>query len=304
MTPSDSPPPSARSRLEGLIARARAADGNPPFSDGALVELERGERQLVWLEDSAALATATSAEFVVDPDARGRGIGTRMLELLLARGGGPMLFWAHGNHPGAQALAARQGLEPVRELLHLAAPVPPRPAEVPARRAEDADRGHAVRPFLVTDADAWVALNARAFAEHPEQGAVTRADLDTIMSEGWFDPEDFLVLEEHGALVGYAWLKVEGEAGEFYVVGVDPERQGSGIGRALMDAGMTRLAERGIRSAHLYVEGDNAPALALYASFGFTRRSIDVQYRAFASVGTGGRGPRGAAGGAGAGTVR
>ena len=48
--------------------------------------------------------------------------------------------------------------------------------------------------------------------------------------------------------------------------------------RSLVEAGLARLKSQGIRAAHLYVEGDNAPALHLYESFGFTRRSIDVQY--------------------------
>ena len=47
----------------------------------------------------------------------------------------------------------------------------------------------------------------------------------------------------------------------------------------LDEAGMARLASRGIRTAHLYVEGDNALALRLYRGFGFTDRSVDIQYR-------------------------
>jgi mycothiol synthase len=275
-------------RLRTLIARASATDGTPPFSDGALVELARGSRRELWLEDAAALTTGTSAEFVVDPDARRRGQGTRMLEALLrdaasaanasdAAAGEPagLLVWAHGDHPGARALAARFGLERVRELLHLAGPVPDATANASQQSAT-------VRAFGNSDADAWVALNARAFSEHPEQGAVSRADFDVLRAEPWFDPDDLLLLEADGRLVGSCWLKIDGpvpEEGEFYVVAVDPDHQGEGWGRALIEAGMSRLAHRGIRTAHLYVEGDNAPALALYRSFGFAQRSIDVQYR-------------------------
>ena len=79
-------------------------------------------------------------------------------------------------------------------------------------------------------------------------------------------------------MVGYCWLKIEDGVGEFYVVGVDPDRQGSGLGRRLVAAGLAHLAERGIREASLYVEADNTPALALYRSFGFGDYSIDIQY--------------------------
>lgn len=261
------------SALPELIARARAADGSPPFSDGALVELSQGTGSLMWLDEAAAIVVGPSAEFVVDPDARRRGLGARMLEHLTSKAAGEMLFWAHGDHPGSRALAASHGLDAVRTLLHLEARVP---VDAPADLAVSAIR-------LPEDAAAWLELNARAFAGHPEQGAMTRADLDTTIAEPWFDADDFLVLRDGDSIIGFCWLKVEALAsarpeGEFYVVGVDPDRQGERLGRRLVEAGMARLASRGIPTAHLYVEGDNAPALRLYRGFGFTNRSVDIQY--------------------------
>ena len=108
---------------------------------------------------------------------------------------------------------------------------------------------------------------------------MTRADLDTTIAEPWFDAEDFLVLRDGDAIIAFCWLKVEAAEGEFYVVGVDPDRQGQRLGHRLVEAGLARLASRGIPLAHLYVEGDNAAALRLYRGFGFTNRSVDIQYR-------------------------
>jgi len=285
--------PEITARLRDLIARATAFDGSPPFSDGALVD---PTRTVMWLGPAAAIYSSTEAEFVVDPDARSQGHGTRLLEALLTDH--DMLFWAHGDNPAARALAASHGLHPVRELLHLEAPVPPPPAparfdsllrsSAPETAAAPSEYGVApkysgeaqqnLRGYTPADADAWLELNARAFAGHPEQGAVTRADLDALTAEPWFDADDFLLLWDSGTLIGYCWLKVADTEGEFYVVGVSPDRQGEGLGRRLVEAGLARLASRGIRTAHLYVEGDNTPALALYRSFGFTPRSVDVQY--------------------------
>jgi mycothiol synthase len=263
----------ARSSLPRLIARAQAVDGSPPFSDGALVELAQGTATLVWLDEAAAVVTSAAAELVVDPDARRRGLGTRMLKLLTSQAPGELLFWAHGNHPGARALAASHGLTAVRELLHLEAAV------------KVAAPGDGIGPIrLPEEAAGLLSLNARAFARHPEQGRMTLADLDTTMAEPWFDPDDILVLRDGSTIIGFCWLKVDaaaGEAreGEFYVVGVDPDRQGERLGHRLVNAGMARLLSRGIHTAHLYVEGDNAPALRLYHGFGFTKRAVDVQYR-------------------------
>ena len=286
-------------RLARLIARARAADGHPPFSDGALAELATGAREVVWLDDVAAAvrtvsdassASVTEAEFVVDPDARRHGHGRAMLHRVLVDAPGDLLVWAHGGHPGARRLAASHGLEPVRELLHLRGEVP--------SGAEFAWKTHAGGEPLAILAnsvhgavDALLAVNARAFAEHPEQGRLTRAEFDALAAEPWFDPEDVLLAWDGDRLAGFCWLKVEGGgpvstrsttgtgSGEFYVVGVDPDYQGQGWGRRLVEAGMARLASRGIREADLYVEADNAPALRLYREFGFREDSIDIQYR-------------------------
>jgi mycothiol synthase len=299
-----SPSPSVPEALGGLIERAIAADGQPPFSDQSLVELARGERVIVAVEHGAAVVGAGDREFelVVDPDARGHGRGTALVEAVLAAHPAVEFAWAHGDHPASRALAARFGFEPVRTLLQLRAEVDPDGSPRDALRAPQgaAATPHPENPFPEegakrpsrrepprhitpfrpgTDDAAWLALNARAFADHPEQGRLTQRDLDDRKAEAWFDPGDFLLLRDDETMIGFCWLKVEGSIGEFYAVGIDPDRQGEGLGRVLMDAGLAQLAERGIRTAALYVEADNTPALALYRRYGFTQHTIDVRYR-------------------------
>jgi mycothiol synthase len=281
--------------LQQLIARARTADGQPPFSDQALVDLRTGERSLIEVPFGAAIVShatvgPSEAEFVVDPDARGRGIGTTLLEkivvdtLPLARTG-ELLVWAHGDHPAARALAASHGLVAVRELLQLRMAVPAAaPAVEPAQVVEPASVVEPVEtrfaPFVVgSDEGAWVALNAQVFASHPEQGSVSRDDVVELESEPWFDAGDFIVARDGDRMIGYCWLKVEHGIGEIYVIGVDESHRGEGLGRKLMTAGFARLAGRGIRSAALYVDSDNEPAVALYRSLGFRTHSVDIQYR-------------------------
>lgn len=269
--------------LPGLIAAATAADGQPPFSDQSLVDLSAGRRHLLTVGDDmmgAALiapgADSTEAELVVHPDARRRGFGERLLRDVIAEADGTLLVWAHGDHPAARVLAERYRFEPVRELLQLRSSVP----ELVEGCASTSSANGVVRPFRpgVDDA-AWLALNAQAFADHAEQGKLTQRDLAARTAESWFDPDDFLLLWDGEQLIGFCWLKVDGALGEFYAVGVHPGRQGEGIGRTLVEAGLTRLAERGIRESNLYVEADNKPAVRLYRSYGFANYTIDVQYR-------------------------
>jgi mycothiol synthase len=239
------------------------------------VELRRGERELVTIgEVAVGVVRRDEAELVVDPSARGRGLGTSLLESILANAEPGLLIWAHGDHPAARALAASHGLRPVRSLLQLRAPVATASA---ASAPPDASAG-AFRPGI--DDSEWLRVNGRAFASHPEQGSVSQSDLDALMAEPWFDADDLLLIRDGETLVGYCWLKIEAGIGEFYVVGVDPDRQGEGLGRHLMAAGFARLAARGIRTAGLYVDADNVAAVGLYRSLGFSDHSIDIQYAA------------------------
>ena len=120
------------------------------------------------------------------------------------------------------------------------------------------------------DEDAFLAVNAAAFAHHPEQAGMTRADLDARIAEPWFDPAGFFLAWRGDELLGYHWTKVHsepaGEFGEVYVVGIAPTAQGDGLGRLL-----TGLAE-----VILYVESDNAPAVAVYERLGFTHAAADT----------------------------
>jgi mycothiol synthase len=209
-------------------------------------------------------------ELVVDPDHRRRGHGTSLLTQLLAAG--ESQFWAHGDLPAAQALAASKHLEPSRTLLvlRLQTDAEPEPGRVPD--------GVTIRGFEPDDVGAIVRVNGRAFASHPEQGAMDRADFERRAGSDWFDPDGLFVAERNGDIVGFHWTKVEDGVGEVYVVGVDPSEQGSGLGSALTATGLRHLHESGVRTVDLYVEGDNHPALAVYRRLGFREHARDVLY--------------------------
>jgi len=229
-----------------------------------------------------------TAQLVVDPPARRRGVGRALLEAAAgdAPGAGappgPLEAWAHGDLPAARALAAAAGFLPVHELWRMAADLV---RHAPAEPAWPA--GCTVRRFVPgRDEAAWLAVNAAAFADHPEQGRWTAHDLGAREREPWFDPAGFLLAHAaDGALVGFVWTKVHpaGEladepVGEVYVLGVAPAAQGAGLGRALTAAGLAYLVGRGLRTAVLWVAGDNAAAIRTYRRAGFERTALDVRY--------------------------
>ncbi|MBT2501811.1 mycothiol synthase [Curtobacterium sp. ISL-83] len=252
------------------------------FSDQTLVDVRAGRATVIGDDRGVAVVRGGELELVVSLEARGQGLGTALVTRALgpddAPGVAPTLAWAHGDHPAARALAARFGWSPVRTLLQLRAPIA---TVAPDPAAPD---GYALSSFRAGDpadeAD-WLALNAAAFAHHPEQGRMTLEDLRAREADAWFSGDDLLLLRDAaGDLAGSCWLKVEDGIGEFYAVAVRPDLQGHGLGGVLMRAGAARLAGRGLSAAALYVEGDNEPALALYRRSGFEQYAIDVQYAA------------------------
>jgi polyphosphate kinase len=283
-----------------LASRAGAADGDPPFSDQTLVDLRatpdprvrtvlarspQGELVGASVGVSEDDGAAHLVELVVDPRHRRRGIGGALTAALAEVGTGTVRAWAHGGHPGAAALAARHGLTPVRDLHRLLRPLRgaqdlPLPGDLPA--------GYRLRSFEPgRDEQEWLRANAAAFADHPEQGRMTLDDLRQREAEPWFDAAGFLLAvpeDDPGTVAGFHWTKVHpaegGRAplGEVYAVGIVPEHQGAGLGRALTAAGVNHLAEQGLDEVMLYVDGDNTAALRLYERLGFRPWHLDVMY--------------------------
>jgi mycothiol synthase len=289
-----------------LLAAAEESDGNPSISEQTLVTMrsaDAGSHSVLTLalyapdedsdpatgEDLAGFAVVIDEpdgtgvlEIAVHPSYRNQGVADQLVRALReSRGLDGLKAWSHGNHEAAADLAARYGFGPVRELWKM------RMTTAGARLPETGlPEGVSLRPFLPgKDEDAWLAVNRAAFAHHPEQGSLTRADLDARMEEDWFDPAGFLLAEDRdGRLLGFHWTKVHPRhgahpaIGEVYVVGVAPEAQGLGLGKALTVAGIRYLQELGLHAVMLYTDADNTAAVALYRSLGFTRWDMDVMY--------------------------
>jgi mycothiol synthase len=300
-----------------LANAAGDADGAYPLSEHVMLHLRHGgDPAAVHLlartgtgagligyahVDTTDMVDGPSAELCVHPLYRRRGLGRALVRQVIAAASahdpaGRLRLWAHGDHPSATALALSLGLVRSRVLwqmrrsLYADVPTPSLPPGVALRSFRPGE-----------DDEAWLALNARAFADHPEQGRWTREDLRIRLAEGWFDPAGFLLAEdtERGRLVGFHWTKVHGvprdneapqrvprdsaEAshehdpiGEVYVLGIDPAAHGRGLGAALTLAGLRHLRGRGLDQVMLYVDETNIAAIGLYRRLGFARWSTDV----------------------------
>ncbi|MFF9406279.1 mycothiol synthase [Streptomyces anandii] len=274
-----------------LLAAAARDDGRQAVSEQGRLQLRGGARagvshllltvdgELVGyaqLEDTDPVE-APAAELVVHPAHRGRGHGRALGSALLAASGKRLRVWAHGGHSAARHLAQVLGLTLFRELRQMRRPLAGHDLPEPVL-----PEGMTVRTFVPGDDDAeWLAVNAEAFAHHPEQGSLTQRDLDDRKAQPWFDPRGFFLAEREGRLAGFHWTKVHDEErlGEVYVLGVRPGSQGGGLGKALTLIGLRHLAGQGLPTAMLYVDADNKAAVSVYERLGFTTYETDLMYR-------------------------
>ena len=306
--------------VQALVAAATEVDGTAPLSEHVLLHLRHGgdaeaahllvreEGELVGFAhlDLTDPVAGGAGELVVHPECRRAGLGSRIVQELLDRASrsevaaGRLRLWAHGEHPGAVALATTLGFTQARVLWQM------RRSLLAPLAEPHLPEGVRLRPFVVgADEREFLRVNNAAFDWHPEQGGW---DLDQVKlreAEPWFDPKGFLLaVDADDRLLGFHWTKVHGTQrgpaaahhaaalpepdpdaehdhdpiGEVYVLGVDPDAHGLRLGVALTLAGLRHLRDRGLRQVMLYVEADNDAAVRVYNDLGFTRWDTDVAY--------------------------
>jgi mycothiol synthase len=281
--------------LSRLIEAASEAEGHRALGEHKWLDLVQGGREgfagFIATEASgrkrligyAQLSRGTDSwavEYVVhpqwrsEPRLRGDLVGAALAEIA-AEGGGHVHLWVPKPQADDDAVALAAGLKRGRDLYQMRRSLP----------VTDRHSAVATRPFRPgEDEEAWLEVNNRAFRGHPEQGSWTLAELEQRELQGWFDPSGFLLHEQDGTLAAFCWTKVQddehgdGEVGEIYVIAVNPDFQGRGLGRELVLAGLEHLASVGLDKAMLYVDRDNAEARALYLDLGFVDDHLDRAY--------------------------
>jgi len=282
-----------------LINTATQQDGTPPISEHIVLHLRHGgdksdshliienENMVIGYAhiDATDLVAGPSVELVVHPEHRKSGYGKELLNKAKEICGNQMRLWAHGDLSAAKKLAEENGFERIRTVIQMRKDL----ADVHTHQ-----HNFEIRTFLPgIDNDEWLSLNNQAFIDHPEQGNWSNKDLDTRLSESWFDPNGFFVAIEDSKMIGFTWTKIhgghshkhEGESeqhdhdpiGEIYITAVS--KPGVGLGKVLTETALAYLKRSDLTSAMLYVDSDNQRALHLYKSLGFVESAQDVMYR-------------------------
>ena len=292
--------------IRELVAVVLQADGLHPLSEHVWLHVSHGgdnhDQHFLRRKGGVLVGYAhldatddvagPSAELAVHPNHRRLGLGRELVQSMLSTVPDKRLrLWAHGEQLAAIELARSMNFINTRVLWQMRRSLrtPLSPPVLPP--------GISLRTFSPDrDAQAWLEINSRAFANHPEQGGWLVADLESRMGEPWFSTDGFIlaISDDTGDIAGFHWTKVHGATGraahaneahahealgEVYVVGVDPHWQGTGLGRAITVIGLQHLRDLGLSQAMLYVDATNGPALKLYSSLGFTRWDTDVLYQ-------------------------
>jgi mycothiol synthase len=277
--------------VEDLLTAAARHDGFRPLSDHLRLDLLRRDSDgfaavlafdavdaLVGYAQSARANHSTAIELVVAPEERDHaGVLTTWLlraslEMAADDGGGRVFWWVHQPGDHVDAVAGEAGLRLGRRLLQMRRPLP-----------LGLTTTVETRPFVIgRDEAEWARVNNAAFHDHPEQGGWTVDTLRLREAEPWFDPAGFRLHERDGKLAAFCWTKVHSDTtppmGEIYVIAVDPQFHGLGLGKALTIAGLDHLAEQGLEVGMLHVDAANTSALSMYGRLGFSIHHTDRAY--------------------------
>ncbi len=280
--------------IQNLLNYCAEVDGINPFSEHAILHMQYGKethvqhfscfekKKLVAYGhvDLSDQVSGPNIEVAVNPEYRRHGVGKKLIEKLVENlESRPIRLWAHGLNTGAAALAKSCGFTQVRTLWQMRRslikpiPNPQFPNDITLKIFN-----------MNTDTSSWLECNRISFADHPEQGQWTEESLHQRFSENWFNPNGLKVATFEEKIVGYVWTKVDAanadaKLGEIYVVGVLPEWQSKGLGKALTLEGLRNLRSQNLNSALLYVDEQNQRAISLYESIGFSHWDTDTLFQ-------------------------
>lgn len=240
-----------------------------------------GPEPMPWPSTFAAGAEVDELlTLVVRPEARGGGIGSRLLDAIEAEGACDRMIGVVPGNDGAIALYARRGYVPTGVMLTRFG------REAPAARGGAAGVERVAPGETAALRPLWLALHHHHQALAPELAPYTSDDASwalvgtrfaEIAGDGllWrVGPAAAPValayagIDEDDPLWSDTWV-VERAVGEVKMLVVAAEARGRGLGTALMDAVDRELAARGVRDQVVGAFARNAPAIAFYERRGY-----------------------------------
>jgi mycothiol synthase len=260
----------------GLTDLRAWLSGADPEKDTWLVEEDGRFVALGWHEANGDLSFAVG---VVHPEARGRGLGGRLVEQATARaremGAKRLHYAALEPDAGAPALLTGHGFREVRRFYEMGIALDGTP---PAPTLPD---GLVLDTFRVEEAEAFHAALDEAFQDHWEHHS-------RPWEEWWakqqnvpdFDPTLWFVVRDGDEIAATARNDANRNGGGWVgALGVRRTWRGKGLGKALLLHTFGEFHRRGIDRVSLGVDAESPTgATRLYESAGMTVEIEQVVY--------------------------
>lgn len=126
-----------------------------------------------------------------------------------------------------------------------------------------------IRPMTQQDLDAVYDIERRAYGFPWSRGIF----LDCLRI-----PYACEILEERGAVIGYAIMSLGGDEAHLLNLCLDEPARGRGLATMMLDHLILTAMREGVRVLYLEVRPSNAAAIALYARAGFARIGVRKGY--------------------------
>jgi len=211
----------------------------------------------------------------VHPEHRGRRLGTELLIRAVHRAKELGAKIAHVNIPQDSAatknVLAKLGFKCVRRFLELRLDL------AKARRTDIEQAAPDCCHLQRGEERKLTQIQNRAFAGSWGYNLNTVEEITYFVNSSNCSPKDVILAYDGDQVMGYCWTSMNygGEAnagerkGRVFMLGVDPDYRGRGIGKRVLLAGLAHLKSKGLRFAELTVDSENETACALYRSAGF-----------------------------------
>lgn len=213
--------------------------------------------------------------YLVHPEHRRKGLAKRLVERAVDRARELKVKIVHVNIPQGKEMAKRlfstMGFRFVRRFLELRLDLSG--AHVP----EISQITSPCRYLRRGEEDKLMQIQNRSFANTWGYSPNTIEDIVYLTGLPQCSPEDIILAWDADRPIAYCWTKTsprEGRAigggkGRIYMLGVEVDRRGKGMGKHVLLNGLSHLKGKGIGIVELTVDSENQAACALYRSVGF-----------------------------------
>jgi mycothiol synthase len=222
--------------------------------------------------------------FLVHPVYWGNGFLTELIGRAIDRSRELRVKRAHVNIPQesmtARKLFTKIGFRFIRRFLELSLDL----SEVHA--AYMGLIGPRYRQMKNGEEDKLVYIQNRSFADTWGFNPNTVEEIAYRIGLPNCSPEDIILSSDADKVIGYCWTRIyvgknkdprEGR-GRIYMLGVDPDHRGKGIGKEVLLAGLSYMKSKCLRMVEVTVDSKNRAALVLYRSAGFRVRTRSLWY--------------------------